>query len=134
LKSGAYTLSRAPAHTGQLFQLPPGEQINIQAWQPCTSKTQKEKEKMNLIIYLIAGAIVGYVASRIMHTNSQQGLLLDIVVGVVGAFLAGYFISPLLGVGTINDAITLPTLLVSLLGAVALLAIYKLVAGRRITR
>ena len=48
---------------------------------------------MNLIIYLIAGAIVGYVASRIMHTNSQQGLLLDIVVGVVGAFLAGYFIS-----------------------------------------
>ncbi len=52
---------------------------------------------MNIIIYLIAGAIVGYVASRIMHTNSQQGLLMDIVVGVVGAFLAGYFISPLLG-------------------------------------
>jgi uncharacterized membrane protein YeaQ/YmgE (transglycosylase-associated protein family) len=78
---------------------------------------------MNLIIYLIAGAIVGYVASRIMRTNSQQGLLLDIVVGVVGAFLAGYFISPLLGVGTINDAITIPTLLVTLLGSVVLLAI-----------
>ena len=46
----------------------------------------------NLIIYLIAGAIVGYIASRIMRTNSQQGLLLDIVVGVVGAFLAGYFL------------------------------------------
>ena len=89
---------------------------------------------MNLIIYLIAGAIVGYVASRIMHTNSQQGILLDIVVGVVGAFLAGFLISPLLGVGTINDAITLPTLLVSLLGAIALLAIYKMVTGRRITR
>jgi uncharacterized membrane protein YeaQ/YmgE (transglycosylase-associated protein family) len=86
---------------------------------------------MNIIIYLIAGAIVGYVASLIMHTNSQQGLLLDIVVGVVGAFLAGYFISPLLGVGTINDAITIPTLLVSLLGAIVLLAIYKLIAGRR---
>ena len=83
---------------------------------------------MNIIIYLIAGAIVGYVASRIMNTNSQQGLLLDIVVGVVGSFLAGYFISPLLGVGTINDGITLPTLLVSLLGAVVLLAIYKAVA------
>ena len=54
---------------------------------------------MNLIIYLITGAIVGYIASRIMNTNSQQGLLLDIVVGVVGAFLAGVFISPLLGVG-----------------------------------
>jgi uncharacterized membrane protein YeaQ/YmgE (transglycosylase-associated protein family) len=85
---------------------------------------------MNLIIYLITGAIVGYIASRIMNTNSQQGPLLDIVVGVVGAFLAGLLISPLLGIGTINDAITISTVLVSLLGAVALLAIYKAVAQR----
>lgn len=85
---------------------------------------------MNFIIYLIAGAVVGYVASLIMKTNSQQGLLMDIVVGVVGAFLAGYFISPLLHVGTINQAITLPTLLVTLLGSVVLLAIYKMVARR----
>jgi uncharacterized membrane protein YeaQ/YmgE (transglycosylase-associated protein family) len=85
---------------------------------------------MSLIIYLIAGAIVGFVASRIMHTDSQQGLLLDIVVGVVGAFLAGYLISPLLGIGTINDAISIPTLLVSLLGSVILLAIVKLFTGR----
>jgi uncharacterized membrane protein YeaQ/YmgE (transglycosylase-associated protein family) len=91
-----------------------------------------EKEKaMNLIIYLIAGAIVGYIASRIMRTSSQQGLLLDIVVGVLGAFLAGYFISPLLGVGTINDAITIPTMLVTLLGSVILLWLYKMVARRR---
>jgi len=82
---------------------------------------------MNLIIYLIAGAIVGYIASRIMRTNSQQGLLMDIVVGVIGAFLAGYFVSPLLGVGTINDAITLPTMLVTLIGAVVLLWIVKAV-------
>ena len=82
---------------------------------------------MNLIIYLIAGAIVGYVASRIMHTNGQQGTLLDIVVGVIGAFLAGYFISPLLKIGTINDAITLPTLLVTLLGSIVLLGIVKAV-------
>ena len=87
---------------------------------------------MNLIIYLIVGAIVGYVASRIMHTNSQQGLLMDIVVGVAGAFLAGFLISPLLGIGTINDAITLPTVLVSLLGAIVLLAIYKMITGRRV--
>ena len=87
---------------------------------------------MNLIIYLIAGAIVGYVASRIMRTNSQQGPLMDIVVGVLGALLAGYLISPLLGIGTINDAITISTLLVSLLGAVVLLAIYKMVTGRRV--
>jgi len=82
---------------------------------------------MNLIIYLIAGAIVGYVASRIMHTNGQQGMLMDIVVGVIGAFIAGYFISPLLGVGTINNAITLPTMLVTLLGSVILLWIVKAV-------
>ncbi|MBP6178565.1 MAG: GlsB/YeaQ/YmgE family stress response membrane protein [Anaerolineales bacterium] len=80
---------------------------------------------MNILIYLIIGAIVGYIASRIMGTNSQQGLLLDIVVGVVGAFLAGYFISPLLGIGTINDAITIPTLLVTLLGSIILLWIVK---------
>lgn len=81
---------------------------------------------MNIIIYLIAGAIVGYIASRIMGTNSQQGLLLDIVVGVVGALLAGWFLSPIFGVGTINDAITLPTMLVSLGGAIILLFIVRL--------
>jgi uncharacterized membrane protein YeaQ/YmgE (transglycosylase-associated protein family) len=86
---------------------------------------------MNIIVYLIAGAIVGYVASRIMRTNSQQGLLMDIVVGVIGAFLAGYFISPLLGVGTINDAVTLPTMLVTLIGAVILLWLYKMVGSPR---
>jgi len=82
---------------------------------------------MNIIIYLIAGAIVGYIASRIMHTNSQQGLILDIVVGIIGAFLAGYFISPLLGIGTINDAITLPTMLITLLGSIVLLWIVKMI-------
>lgn len=86
---------------------------------------------MNIIVYLIAGAIVGYVASRIMRTNSQQGLIMDIIVGVIGAFLAGYFISPLLGVGTINDAVTLPTMLVTLIGAVILLWLYKMVGSPR---
>jgi uncharacterized membrane protein YeaQ/YmgE (transglycosylase-associated protein family) len=85
---------------------------------------------MNLIIYLIAGAIVGYIASRIMHTNGQQGLLLDIVVGVVGAFLAGYFLTPLFHVGTINNAITLPTMLVTLGGSIILLWLYKMVVRR----
>ena len=82
---------------------------------------------MNLIIYLIAGAIVGYVASRIMNTNGQQGTLMDIIVGVIGAFIAGYFLSPLFGIGTINDAVTIPTMLVTLLGSVVLLWIVKAV-------
>jgi uncharacterized membrane protein YeaQ/YmgE (transglycosylase-associated protein family) len=85
---------------------------------------------MSLIIYLIAGAIVGYVASRIMRTDTQQGLLLDIVLGVAGAFLAGYFVSPIFKIGTINDAITIPTLLVTLLGSIGLLAIVHLFSGR----
>ena len=83
---------------------------------------------MNFIIYLIAGGIVGYVASLIMRTNSQQGPLLDVVVGIVGAVLAGYFISPLLGIGTINNAVTIPTLMISLVGAVLVLWIYKMLA------
>jgi len=86
---------------------------------------------MNLLIYLIAGAIVGYIASRIMRTNSQQGLILDIVVGVVGAFVAGWFLTPIFGIGTINDAITLPTMLVTLGGAIILLFIVKLLIRRR---
>jgi len=84
----------------------------------------------NLIIYLIAGAVVGYVASRLMGTNSQQDTLLDIVVGVIGAFIAGYFLSPVFGVGTINDAVTIPTMLVTLLGSVILLWIVKAVRRR----
>jgi uncharacterized membrane protein YeaQ/YmgE (transglycosylase-associated protein family) len=83
---------------------------------------------MNLIIYLIAGAIVGYIASRIMRTNSKQGFVLDVFVGVVGAYIAGYFISPLLGIGTINDAINFSTMAVSLIGAIILLWLVKLVS------
>jgi len=82
---------------------------------------------MKILIYLIAGAFIGYIASRIMKTSGQQGLVLDILVGVAGALLAGYIISPLLGIGTINDAITLPTMLVSLLGSVVLLWVVKLI-------
>jgi uncharacterized membrane protein YeaQ/YmgE (transglycosylase-associated protein family) len=81
---------------------------------------------MNIIIWLIAGAAVGYVASLIMKTNGRQGLGLDIVVGVVGAFIAGYFLSPIFGVSTINqNNFSLPALLVSLLGAVILLAVVR---------
>jgi uncharacterized membrane protein YeaQ/YmgE (transglycosylase-associated protein family) len=59
-----------------------------------------------------------------MRTNDQQGIFLNVVVGVVGAMLGGWFISPLIGVGTINQSnLSLPALLVSFLGAAILLAI-----------
>ena len=83
---------------------------------------------MNLIIYLIVAAIIGWVASEIMHDRS--GLLFNIIVAVVGAFLAGYFLSPIFKVGTINDAITIPTMLVTLLGSIILLVIVRLIRRR----
>lgn len=84
---------------------------------------------MNILIYLIAAALIGWVATEIMHDRSN--LLINIVVAIVGAFLAGYFLSPIFGVGTINDAITLPTVLVTLLGAIILLALVRLIRRRR---
>jgi len=86
---------------------------------------------MNIIIWLIAGAFIGWLASRIMGTSSQQGLILDIVVGIAGAVLAGWFLTPLFGISTINQSnFSLPALLVSLLGAIVLLAIVKLFTRR----
>ena len=82
---------------------------------------------INFTVWLIAGALVGWVASRIMGTDARQGALLNIVVGVVGAFIAGIILTPLLGIGTINQNVfSLPALLVSLVGAVALLAVVRL--------
>ena len=88
---------------------------------------------MNFIIWLIAGAVIGWVASVLMRTNSQQGLLLDIVVGIVGAFFAGYLLSPFFGVGTINqNNFSMPALLVSLGGAIILLAVVNLFRRGRV--
>ena len=83
---------------------------------------------MNFIIWLVIGGLIGWVASMIMKTDAQQGLLLNVVVGIVGAFVGGWLISPLLGIPTINqNAFSLPSLLVSLVGAIILLAVVNLV-------
>ena len=82
---------------------------------------------MNLIIWLIVGGVVGWLASLIMRTDGQQGIVLNVVIGIVGAFLAGWFIAPMVGVGTINqNNFSLASVLVSLVGAVILLAIVNL--------
>jgi len=78
----------------------------------------------NILIYLIAAAVIGWVATEIMHKRSD--LVTNIIIAVVGAFLAGYFLSPLLHVGTINNAVNLSTMLVTLLGSVILLALVRL--------
>jgi uncharacterized membrane protein YeaQ/YmgE (transglycosylase-associated protein family) len=82
---------------------------------------------INFLVWIIVGGIIGWLASMIMRTNAQQGILLNIVVGIVGAFLAGLILSPLLGVGTINESnFSIAALLVSLGGAIILLAIVNL--------
>jgi uncharacterized membrane protein YeaQ/YmgE (transglycosylase-associated protein family) len=82
---------------------------------------------MNFILWIIVGGILGWIASIIMHTNAQQGLMLNIIVGIVGALVAGFLLTPLFGIGTINQSnFSLPSLFVSLLGAIILLAIVNL--------
>ena len=82
---------------------------------------------IDFILWLIVGALIGWLASIIMKTNSRQGMIADIIVGIVGAFVGGYFLSPLFNVSTINEGnYSIPALLVSLGGAVILLAISKL--------
>jgi uncharacterized membrane protein YeaQ/YmgE (transglycosylase-associated protein family) len=85
---------------------------------------------MNFIIWLVVGGIVGWVASIVMGTNGQQGVLLNVIVGIVGAFVAGLVLSPLFGIATINqNNFSLPGLLVSLVGAIILLAVVSLFRG-----
>lgn len=83
---------------------------------------------MNIIIYLVVAAAIGWAATVLMHDRSN--LLVNIIVAVAGAFLASYVLSPLLHVGTINDALTIPTMLVTLLGSVILLAVVRMIRHR----
>lgn len=82
---------------------------------------------INFIIWLIVGGIIGWLASMVMRTDAQQGVLLNIIVGIIGAFLGGLLIAPLLGQGTINqNDFSIGGLFVSFLGALILLAIVNL--------
>ena len=82
---------------------------------------------MNFIIWLIVGGVIGWLASIVMKTDGQQGIILNVIVGIVGALLGGWLISPLVGAGTINqDNFSLSALLVSFVGAAILLAIVNL--------
>ena len=83
---------------------------------------------MEIIVLLIVGGVIGWLASLIMRTDAQQGVLLNIVVGIVGSALAGLFLSPLLGAAPITSGvISLTSIVISLLGAVVLLAAVNLV-------
>jgi uncharacterized membrane protein YeaQ/YmgE (transglycosylase-associated protein family) len=84
---------------------------------------------MGFILWIVVGGIIGWLASIIMRTDAQQGIFLNIVVGIVGAFIGGLIISG----GSINNApLTVTSFLVSLLGAVILLAIVNLIRRGRV--
>jgi uncharacterized membrane protein YeaQ/YmgE (transglycosylase-associated protein family) len=84
------------------------------------------RNTMGIIIWLVIGGIVGWLASIVMKRDGSQGILMNVVVGIVGALLGGFLISPLVGVGTINDGVSIGSILVSLVGAIILLAIVNL--------
>ncbi len=86
---------------------------------------------MNLIIWLVVGGVIGWIASIIMKTDGQQGIILNVVVGIVGAFIGGWLLSPMVGAGTLNQGdFSLPGLFVSLVGAIILLFIVNLIRRR----
>jgi uncharacterized membrane protein YeaQ/YmgE (transglycosylase-associated protein family) len=88
---------------------------------------------MGIILWLIIGGVIGWLASLVMRRDGSQGIILNIVVGIVGAIIGGWLISPMLGAATINQGdISIAGLLVSFLGAVILLAIVNLITRNRV--
>ena len=86
---------------------------------------------MNLVIWLVVGGVIGWIASLIMKTDAQQGLVMNVIVGIVGALLGGWLLSPLIGAGTLNQGdFSLGGLLVSLGGAIILLFLVNLIRRR----
>jgi uncharacterized membrane protein YeaQ/YmgE (transglycosylase-associated protein family) len=88
---------------------------------------------MGIILWLVIGGVVGWLASLVMKRDGSQGIILNIVVGIVGALLGGWLIGPILGAPSINSGvISFASLLVSFLGAVILLAIVNLITRSRV--
>lgn len=85
---------------------------------------------IDIIMWLIVGALAGWIASMIMKTDAQMGALANIVVGILGAFIGGFLVNTFLGANVDPNALNLPSVLTAILGAVVLLAIVKVFAGR----
>lgn len=80
---------------------------------------------MEILLWIVFGALAGWIASMIMKTNAQQGPLLDIIVGIVGAFLGGWIMTFFGQAGV--EGFNLYSLVVAIIGAVVLLGIVKMV-------
>ena len=88
---------------------------------------------MGLIILLVVGGVLGWLASMVMRTDGQMGIVLNVVVGIVGAILAGFIVTPLIGGAPITSgSLSIQSLVVTFLGALALLAIVNLIRRGRV--
>lgn len=88
---------------------------------------------MGIILWLVIGGVVGWLASIVMKRDASQGIILNVVVGIIGALLGGWLLGPVIGAPSINSGeISAASLLVSFLGAVILLAIVNLITRRRV--
>ena len=85
--------------------------------------------KIHWIAYIVTACVIGWLASVIMDDNAN--IIRNILLAIAGAFLAGQFISPLIGIGTINDELSIPTAIVTLIGSVSIIFIFKIIFGRR---
>lgn len=84
---------------------------------------------MNILLWILFGGIAGWVASKIMNTDAEQGVVANVVVGILGAFLGGYLMQVFGQDGV--DGFNLSSFIVAIIGAVVLLAIFKAFAGKR---
>ena len=87
---------------------------------------------LDFIIWLIVGGIIGWLASLIMKTDAQQGILLNVVVGIIGAFIGGWLIAPLMGGSTGSGGFDIMGFIAALIGAIILLAIVNLFRRGRV--
>jgi len=81
---------------------------------------------MNFVIYLIVGALLGWIGSIIMRQDQGGSLLLNVVVSIVGALLGGFLVAPAFGVSYAGDRFSLPGLIFSCVGAIILMVIVNL--------
>jgi uncharacterized membrane protein YeaQ/YmgE (transglycosylase-associated protein family) len=90
----------------------------------------KEEKMLDIVLWIVFGALAGWIASKIMHTDAQMGAMANIVVGIIGAFIGGFIVRMLTG-NTQADTFSIGGLLVAILGSVILLAIVKAVTRNR---
>lgn len=84
---------------------------------------------MNIILWIVFGALVGWVASKLMSTDAEQGVIANVIVGIAGAFVGGYLMQVIDKSGV--DGFNIKSFIVALIGAVVLLAVYKAIRGKK---